>query len=211
MAQAVSLLTADDLAYIIPVGTDDRRELLEVELELLTAEHDLTLTKDEQSAVIGAWLALVAHHQPSVDYVPAQKGSGGAKGLRGGRGARAGSSGERPHTDTGYLGCSSYRISAVGLTYDVNGYDVIHLDPSWLGRYFASAHSVYTDMLICFRRELHMNPQVRGWDSIYDQIACHMLGALALQGGPTWDLEGYRGTTTLPWSWTAWSHMCNWG
>ena len=207
VTQVVSLLTADDLSYMIPVGTQNRRELLEVELSLLTDEHDLSMTADEQSAVIDAWLALIAHHQPRADYTFVPAGPGGASWSSG---ISWSSSGERPTTDTGYRSCSSRNIDAVGISFDVlDGYDTIHLDPSSSGTLFASVHDMYTDMLICLRRELHMNPQVRSWDdSIYDQLACHMAGWF-LGAGATWDLEGYRGNIAW-WPWGVWSHRCNW-
>ena len=49
---AYSLLTFEDLAYLTPLGPQERREFLKLELAQLIEDHGLTLTGQEQSALI---------------------------------------------------------------------------------------------------------------------------------------------------------------
>ena len=119
------------------------------------------------------------------------------------------SSGERPSTSTGYMPCSSSYIDNIGVSYQVNGgYDSIHLEISFWGKWAASSYEIYAAMISCFKRELHMWPHVDNWDSIYQQLDCHKLGHFA-GTGPTWDLEGHRPSNTR-WIWGVLWHRCNW-
>ena len=199
------LLTVDDLAHVEPVSTKYRRQLLRAELDILIKKHTLTLTEAEQKAVIKAWLALLP--TPSADQsVPNPAGMNGQSSR--GSSLAPGSSGKRPPSDTGYRSCSSWRISAVAVTYGNGKYDTIHLDPSRLGTLFASTDKLYTDMYLCMHAEQHMTARVKSWRSIKQQLACHKVGWFA-GTGPTWDLEGYRGEKSW-WFLTAYKHKCNW-
>ena len=206
-----SLLSFEDLEYLTPLGPQQRREFLEFELSLLIETHDLTLTTDEKSTLIDSWLALLANHEPQTQYMPDSTGS--QSWLRSsGAGSQSWltSSGERPSTSTGYMPCNSSYIDNIGISYQVNGgYDTIHLEPSFWGEWFASTNQIYDAMIRCFKRELHMWPHVDNWDSIFQQLDCHVLGQLSGQTGPTWDLEGHRRSNTF-WFWTVPLHWCNW-
>lgn len=201
-----SLLTAEDLSYLSPLQPQQRRELLEVELSLLVDDRNLNLSAEEESAVIDSWLALVASHEPRAEYTPVStKNRSGARGSVGPRS----SGGSRPSTDTGYLSCSSVYIDSIGISYDrIGGYDTIHLDPSTTGIWFANGSQMYNAMVSCFKRELHVFPHVRNWDSIYQQLVCHMVGHY-VGAGPTWDLEGHR-RSHFWWFLDALFHRCDW-
>ncbi len=200
------LLSAEDLSYLFPLGPQQRRELLEVELSLLAKGHGLMLSAEEESEIIASWLAMLAVYEPRAEYAPASEKS---LGWSGASDWRRSSDGSRPSTDTGYLSCSSRYIDSIGISfYGIGGYDTIHLEPSSSGKRRASGRQMYTAMLRCLRGELHMNPHVKSWDSIYDQLVCHMAGYF-LGAGATWDLEGHRSARSL-WWWGVWSHRCNW-
>ncbi len=207
-----SLLSAEDLSYLFPLGSQQRREFLEVELSLLIKTHGLVLTAKEESGIIASWLAMLATHESRAEYAPASEESRSWSGDSN----RSGSSdwspsggGTRPSTDTGYKNCSSSYIDSIGVSFSgTGGYDTIHLEPSDSGKRWASGHQMYTAMLRCLRGELHMNPHVKSWNSIYDQLVCHMAGYF-LGAGTTWDLEGHRSAKPL-WWWRVWAHKCNW-
>ena len=203
-----SLLSFEDLEYLTPLEPQQRREFLEFELSLLIETHDLTLTADEKSTLIDSWLALLAGHEPQTEDTPDLGWARAGQRSSGGNWQR--SSGERPSTDTGYMPCNSSYIDNIGISYQVNGgYDTIHLEPSFWGKWYASSNQIYDAMISCFKRELHMWPHVDNWDSIYQQLVCHALGQYTGQTGPTWDLEGHRRSNTF-WIWTVLSHRCNW-
>ena len=203
-----SLLSFEDLEYLTPLGPEQRREFLEFELSLLIETHDLTLTADEKSTLIDSWLELLAGHEPQAEHTSDRKVGRGLQSFSGGRWQR--SSGERPSTSTGYMPCSSSYIDNIGISYQANGgYDTIHLEPSFWGEWFASTNQIYDAMIRCFKRELHMWPHVDNWDSIFQQLDCHVLGQLSGQTGPTWDLEGHRRSNTF-WIWSVLLHRCNW-
>lgn len=203
------LLTLEDLEYVLPLGSRERREFIEFELSLLIEAHDFDLTEKQQSTLIDSWLELLENHEPQADYIvprDAKWRSNGSDSRETRSNSR--SSGERPSTDTGYLNCSSVYVDSIGLSYyGIGGYDTIHFEPSRVGR-TASSSQLYSEMISCLKRELHLWPHVKSWDSIFQQLACHNFGQL-IGGGPTWDLEGHRGSK-WNWWWGVWSHRCNW-
>lgn len=211
VSSVYNLLSFQDLEYLLPLETRERRELIELELSLLVEANGLTLSEEQQSVLVGSWLALIQDHRSQPDFRVSDTVRQRGMGSNPYRGRFPGiySSDDRPITDTGYMNCSSTLIDSIGVSYQrTDGYDIIHLEPSATGRWLYGSFEMYMDMVACFKTELHMWPQVRSWDSIYQQLACHKLGHF-IGGGSTWDLEGHRRDNTF-WLFTVAFHQCNW-
>ena len=127
----------------------------------------------------------------------------------------------RPGVDIGYDDCADIYIDDIGISENTTRiYDTIRIAPTGWARLLTPAtggpdptlavHAglAFLEMKSCLRRH-GMDPDVRSWTSILQQLHCHMYWQLlGTFGGTTWDLEGHRSTTNNHLN--VLDHGCNW-